>query len=59
MLARNAWQHGYTPLATAAYNGKVDCIRALVELGADVNAKNNVRALLCWPVPSVHLLCLH
>ena len=33
-----------TPLALAAYSGKVDSIRALVELRANVNTKDNVRA---------------
>ena len=39
--AQNA---GRTPLANAAYNGHVDAIRAMVELGADLEAKTNVCA---------------
>ena len=44
LAACNAWQEGITPLALAASEGEVDCIRALVELGAKLEARDNVRA---------------
>ena len=37
-------QSGDSPLGNAAFYGKVDCIRALVELGAELEAKDGVRA---------------
>jgi Ankyrin repeat len=36
-------QAGRTPLGNAAGNGKVDAIRVLVELGADIQAEDIVR----------------
>ena len=48
-----------TPLANAAYDGKVDCIRALVELGAELEAKDGVRvATRCQAWRCVMLLTL-
>jgi hypothetical protein len=38
-------QDGNTPLHQAALYGDVECVRLLLQLGADKNAKNNVRAL--------------
>ena len=35
-------QAGYTPLITAALNGKCDVVLDLLDSGADVNAQNNV-----------------
>ena len=35
-------QYGWTPLTTAAYNGKCDVVLDLLDSGADVNAQNNV-----------------
>ena len=49
-LTRRAQQSGDTPLANAAsYKGHVEAIRALVELGADLEAKNNVRVVFAPP----------
>ena len=36
-------QDGYTALMYAALEGRADPVRLLVEAGADLNAKNNVR----------------
>ena len=44
LTARVAWQLGRAPLAIAAYNGHMDCMRAMMELGAELEAKDNVRA---------------
>jgi ankyrin repeat protein len=44
-LTRVHAQSEYTPLANAACNGNVDAIRALVELGADLEAKTVVRSM--------------
>ena len=35
-------QGGYTPLNTAAINGKVEAIKALTEHGADIHTTDNV-----------------
>jgi hypothetical protein len=43
-------QTGRTPLGIAAYDGKVDCIRTLVELGAELESKDDVRAATRHPV---------
>ena len=37
------FQDGWTALIRAAQNGKLSCLELLVEKGADLNAKNNVR----------------
>ena len=37
------FQNGYTALILAAERGKLSCLELLVEKGADLNAKNNVR----------------
>ena len=37
------FQDGNTALMRAAYNGKLSCLELLVEKGADLNAKDNVR----------------
>jgi hypothetical protein len=43
-------QYGDTPLIYAADIGEVDCLRTLVELGAELEAKNDVRAAARDPV---------
>jgi hypothetical protein len=48
--ARDVRQNGATPLCYAAEKGHMDCLRALVELGAKLEAKDNVRAATCHPV---------
>jgi hypothetical protein len=37
-------QHGYTPLHHAAMSGQLECTRLLIERGAAMEAKSNVRA---------------
>ena len=37
------FQYGETALLYAAFYGKLSCLELLVEKGADLNAKNNVR----------------
>ena len=37
------FQEGYTALISAASGGKLSCLELLVEKGADLNAKDNVR----------------
>ncbi len=39
-----AAQDGYTALIWAAHNGRADCVRLLLDAGAEKNATNNVRA---------------
>ena len=39
-------QFGTTALMHAAWAGRDDCVRVLVELGASMEARNNVRSLL-------------
>ena len=36
-------QRGWTPLICAAENGHADCVRLLIDAGANKNAKNRVR----------------
>jgi hypothetical protein len=57
-LRQGAW----TPLHWAAYNGYLECMRALLEAGADKDAKDNVRphgprnlAILTHPDPPSNL----
>ena len=40
-------QDGYTPLIRAAEYGRVDAICTLIELGADLEAKDIVRLAQC------------
>ena len=46
-------QGAYTPLHYAAYRGHSECVKALLEAGADKDAKNQVRSngLPCRPYP--------
>jgi hypothetical protein len=37
-------QHGETPLIWAAENGRANCVRLLLDAGADTHAKDNVRS---------------
>jgi hypothetical protein len=39
----NSWQEGTTPLSFAAINGHADCVRLLLDAGADKNAADGVR----------------
>ena len=43
-------QSGYTALIEAASRGHADCVRMLVDAGADKDARDNVRrrSLLCY-----------
>ncbi len=36
-------QEGYTALMSAAFYGRMDCLRLLLEGGSDKEAKDNVR----------------
>jgi hypothetical protein len=51
-----AWraQAGDTPLHCAARAGKIDCVRLLVQRGADAGAKNNVRRATCAAAGTKH-----
>ena len=42
MVAMCCDQNGSTALILAAYNGKTETAQALIALGADIHAKNNV-----------------
>lgn len=42
-------QDGYTPLHGASYCGHADVVKHLLDVGADVNAKNQV-CLVCFSV---------
>ena len=42
----NKTQDGDTALSLAAVQGRTECVRLLVECGADKEAKNNVRVQL-------------
>ena len=48
--ARAHAQDGATALMLAAGNGRVDCVRLLLDAGADTNATTNVRATSVWGV---------
>ena len=39
----NTWQLGWTALMHAASKGRADCVRLLIDAGADKEAKDNVR----------------
>jgi ankyrin repeat protein len=45
-LGANALQYQDTALTDAAHNGHADCVRLLVEAGADKEVKSNVRDLV-------------
>jgi ankyrin repeat protein len=55
-IRKRTTQGGETALICAAYEGHIDCVRLLVEAGADKNAKSNVRA--CHSFPSVYVSAL-
>ncbi len=40
-------QHGWTALMKAAHGGRKDCVRLLIDAGADTDAKNTVRVGRC------------
>jgi hypothetical protein len=40
------WQGGWTALIWAAWNGRADCVRLLIDAGADMETKNHVRRRL-------------
>ncbi len=46
-------QFGDTALIHAARRGCIECVRVLVELGADKEARNNVCDLICDMIESV------
>jgi ankyrin repeat protein len=52
-----------TALMLAAHNGRADCVRLLIDAGADKNARNNVRGGRCFvKVQSIlffHFGCFH
>jgi ankyrin repeat protein len=41
-------QEGWTTLSLASLNGQTDCVRLLLESGADKDAKNNVRCVFSF-----------
>ena len=45
-------QRGNTPLHWAAGNGKVECVKVLVEAGANIEAKDNVSPPPTPPSPA-------
>lgn len=45
-------RHGQTPLLIAAWRGRLEVVRLLVERGADVNAKEESTARPRLPTPS-------
>jgi hypothetical protein len=47
-MVSNYKQIGQTSLMCAVFKGHVDCVRLLIESGADVDATDNVRLLLCF-----------
>ena len=51
-LSSRRSQNGDTPLHVAAYNGKVECVKVLVEAGANIEAKNKVSPPPTPPRPS-------
>ena len=44
--ARPMSQDGGTPLHRAAESGRTECVKALLEHGAEVNAKHGVRRIV-------------
>jgi hypothetical protein len=64
MMVCDAWsgseydaQDGSTALMNASWKGRADCVRLLIDAGADKEARNNVRgrSLLC-PGRVAHLI---
>jgi hypothetical protein len=49
-------QNGWTALFSAAVFGRTDCLRLLIEAGADKDAKNNVRVGRCFDLASSRLI---
>ncbi len=45
---RRSSQDGYTALISAAAYGHADCVRLLIDAGANKEAKNGVRASRCF-----------
>ena len=45
-LGANALQYQDTALTDASHNGHADCVRLLLEAGADKEVKSNVRDLV-------------
>ena len=54
-------QYGRTALMNAALNGRADCVRLLTDVGADKEARDNVRrrSLLCRGVFSFSTCSFH
>jgi hypothetical protein len=51
-------QDGYTALKGAAANGHADCVRLLIDAGADKDAKINVRVGRCFvEAPFLFIFC--
>ncbi|WP_367185469.1 ankyrin repeat domain-containing protein [Hydrogenophaga sp.] len=48
-----------TPLHWACANGRVDCVRALLDRGADVNAKDYSGTPLHWAAGETTIDCMH
>ena len=51
-------QDGWTALICAADQGRADCVRLLIDAGADKEAADNVRRLLllCWDAAHVFVI---
>ena len=49
-------QHGWTPLMYAAARGRADCARLLIDAGAGVDLKGEVRAV-CFLLGPMYFTC--
>ncbi len=47
---QNEYNHGMKPLHMAAWNGKVEIVRMLIDAGADVNAQDDEEDTKCTPL---------
>ena len=56
-------QYGWTPLMWASCNGRMDCVKLLLDRGAELNVQNKVSEILSssFPVGTVlaHTCILH